>query len=90
MDGILTGDEIMGTDWQSFTDWLLTQQDRSDPVGHLAYDVADDEEWPADTDSLEELERYLKDQGAIKPALEALRQAWEEWFLLAPKSDASR
>jgi len=85
MNGIMTAEEIMEVDWMSFAEWLLAQQDRSDHVGHLAYDVAHDEEWPAGAQYLEELERYLKSCDAIAGALKALRTAWEEWCRLAPR-----
>ncbi len=63
----------------AFTDWLLQQADRDDPVGDLASDVARDPDWPASSRSLSRLLVYLRNRGACEGAIQALRTAWGEW-----------
>ena len=44
----------------AFTDWLLQQVDRNDPVGDLAADVTRDPDWPGSSRSLSRLLVYLR------------------------------
>ncbi len=60
----------------SFTDWLLDQRHRDDPVGDLARDVAMDDDWP-ESDELEECSDYLMGKRAAQAAL---HRAWSEYM----------
>ena len=63
----------------TFTDWLLQQADRDDPVGDLSRDVARDPDWPGSSRSLSRLLVYLHNRGACEGAIAVLRAAWREW-----------
>ncbi|MGQ9683846.1 MAG: YozE family protein [Anaerolineae bacterium] len=63
----------------SFTQWLLQQVDRDDPVGDLAGDAARDPEWPAGGRGLSRFLVYLRNRGACEGAITALQLAWSEW-----------
>jgi len=64
----------------TFTDWLIKQRARRDPVGDLASDVFADETWPEDQDDdLDEMVGYLEMQSAMNEAVDALYAAWTEW-----------
>jgi YozE SAM-like fold len=62
----------------TFTAWLLAQGDRSDPVGHLAYEAHEDADFPA-AGSIETCRDYLAGVGASPEALAALEQAGREF-----------
>lgn len=63
----------------SFTQWLLRQVGRDDPIGDLAGDVGRDPDWPARSKSLNRLLVYLRSRGTCDGAIAALRAAWREW-----------
>jgi uncharacterized protein YozE (UPF0346 family) len=63
----------------TFTEWLLRQADRADPVGDLAGDVTRDPDWPTSGRGLSRFVVYLRNRGACDGAIAALRAAWCEW-----------
>lgn len=63
----------------AFTEWLLRQAGRDDPIGDLASDVGRDPDWPAGSRSLSRFLVYLRNRGACEGAIAALRAAWSEW-----------
>lgn len=70
----------------AFTVWLRQQRHRNDHVGHLAEDVFHDVDWPRydgrgpEVAAFLRYERYLWECGAIPQAVNALYDAWAEWF----------
>ena len=63
-----------------FTWWLLRQRDRDDPIGDLARDVANDNQWPSPLiDGESPFCDYLAFRGACIEARAALRTAWAEY-----------
>ncbi|MCU7843331.1 MAG: sterile alpha motif-like domain-containing protein [Candidatus Thiodiazotropha sp. (ex Monitilora ramsayi)] len=62
-----------------FYNWLLSQENRDDPIGDLANDVEKDKNAPVDSDSLDTWYTYLSMNGACTGALEALEAAWNEY-----------
>ncbi len=63
----------------TFTDWLMAQLHRDDPVGDLARDAARDPRWPAGATSREAVLDHLFDQGAMDRAAEVVYRAWDEY-----------
>ena len=68
----------------AFTEWLLRQAHRNDPIGDLAYDAKDDSTWPS-ADLHTDYRDYLSNQGVSTACLDALRAAWTEWAAVAPE-----
>ena len=69
-----------------FTQWLLRQKGRRDPVGDLARDVGADiagaqppRVWPRYARRLSQYEEALEAYGACQGAMDALQCAWDEW-----------
>ncbi len=62
-----------------FTDWLLEQQHRHDPVGDLAWEAAHDDDWPAHADRYVDIHNYLVTQDAGESTHRAAHQAWAEF-----------
>ena len=62
----------------TFTEWLMTQDRRSDPVGDLAHDVGDDMEWDKDWEEIGDFVAHLG-HGACNEAKAALSRAWGEY-----------
>jgi hypothetical protein len=62
----------------SFSSWLRLQGARADPVGDLARAARADPAWPARTDALPRLDRYLRQRGAPLAQRRALRRAYGE------------
>jgi uncharacterized protein YozE (UPF0346 family) len=62
----------------TFGAWLRAQRGRDDVVGDLAEDAASDRHFPRSRKQEVYIAR-LKAMGASPEALEALRQAWQEW-----------
>lgn len=71
----------MTTFLTSFFPWLLRQADRTDPVGAVAREAAQDPAWPKRTDALPRLDRYLRGRGATVDTRRALRRAYGEWLI---------
>jgi len=68
----------------AFSDWLLLQTHRQDPVGHLARRVAGlQDQWPRDADTLlDDVCRALRDVGLRQSVfIQALLAAWEQWLV---------
>lgn len=63
----------------SFHRWLDQQKGRADPIGDLASDVMHDDRFPSDASSLASAKRYLVSRHAPREALEALKEAWQEF-----------
>lgn len=68
-----------------FLQWLLTQQDRDDPIGDLARDVKKDKKnihtyfnRPLRTVSLKDMYSYLNFRASYR-VLEVLIEAYREW-----------
>ena len=62
-----------------FSEWLLDQRHRNDPVGDLARDAALDPAWPAEAATKSAYREHLRTQGAFPGALAALDAAWAEY-----------
>lgn len=62
----------------TFTDWLLTQKHRDDPVGDLARDAAQDPTWPKE-ETLDSHIDHMESRGACAGAIEALAQTWDKY-----------
>jgi uncharacterized protein YozE (UPF0346 family) len=63
----------------TFLVWLAQQARRDDPVGDSARDMLDDPDWPPTATSFETAWAYLESVNASQKAIEALREAWNEW-----------
>ncbi|MEU2969068.1 YozE family protein [Streptomyces ardesiacus] len=65
----------------SFRTWLVTTHaSEQSPLGDLARDVRDDDEWPdLQFESLREYLDYLNTQGAGIDALDLLEEAWDQY-----------
>jgi uncharacterized protein YozE (UPF0346 family) len=59
-----------------YKQWLLEQTDRQDPIGDLARDASEDEEFPG---ALHEIKDYLYLVGACDGALEAFESSVKEY-----------
>ena len=64
---------------RTFLVWLAQQARRDDAVGDCARDMLDDPDWPATATTFETARAYLESVNASPRAVEALREAWEEW-----------
>lgn len=62
-----------------FFNWLMLQKERDDPIGDLANDAANDELFAEKDSSLDCLVSYLESVTLNHLAIEALREAWEEY-----------
>jgi P4 family phage/plasmid primase-like protien len=63
-----------------FRSWIVDQTEHSDPgIRTFAVEVAHDTTWPMDATTLEELDEYLEQCGAVYQAQEALARAWNQW-----------
>lgn len=63
-----------------FTEWLLQQAKRKDPVGALARDAKNDPEWPSSATSHAELADYLNVSPMRRNVAVSLAQAWSEYI----------
>lgn len=63
-----------------FTEWLTEQIARSDPVGDLARDVAEDASWPGDGQEYATYEVYLRRRVVSPESRLALEDAWSEYM----------
>ena len=63
----------------SFLAWLALQAQRDDAVGDCARDMLDDPDWPTTATTFETARDYLDSVNASRLAIEALREAWDEW-----------
>ena len=70
---------MMGSPNGTFLVWLAQQARRDDAVGDCARDMLDDPDWPPTATTFETACAYLVSVQASPPALEALREAWDEW-----------
>lgn len=70
---LLQGDRRM-----SFRQWLRQQEKRDDPVGDLANDAKYDKR-SAPRDTLPAWTRHLERANACGEAMQALRNAWDEY-----------
>ena len=61
-----------------FSDWLLAQADRDDPIGDLAYDVRRDPP-TAPLWGVKELRDHMGRRRADRAAIRALNEAAAEW-----------
>lgn len=64
---------------RSFYEWLGDQRSRRDDIGRFARDVWDDVHFPRGLNSETDLVRYMQTRGAGADAIEAAREAWEEF-----------
>lgn len=64
---------------QQFYDWLGRQRDRHDPVGSFAKDAWQDANFPRTMASGDDLVSYMQSRGAQEDAVEAAREAWQEF-----------
>lgn len=64
---------------KGFKGWLSLQINRSDLVGDLAKDVANDKETPKGKGSFQKWHDYLSSKGACDGAMEALNIAWDNY-----------
>ena len=62
-----------------FRQWLRQQEERDDPIGDLARDMAHDHNQTAHNPSLPDLYHYLKANRACREAFHALIEAYREW-----------
>jgi hypothetical protein len=61
-----------------FTAWMLERTDHPDGrIGHLAQEIATDDKWPAQVETLDEALDYLQEQNAHREAEDALIFAWD-------------
>ncbi|MBN1122754.1 MAG: hypothetical protein JXJ17_16880 [Anaerolineae bacterium] len=63
----------------TFTSWLFSQNDRSDPVGELARGAERDRTWPRKGNTYHVFEEYLAVDDASRGLLDALALAWAEF-----------
>lgn len=63
----------------SFLTWLALQAQRDDAVGDCARDMLDDPDWPPAATTYPTARAYLESVHASRLAIEALREAWDEW-----------
>jgi len=78
----------------AFTEWLITQQHRQDPIGKLAAHVAADRGWPKEA-SYRELIGYLVRPEVTKledldEIIHGLRQAHFEWRQFTKTSESDK
>ncbi|NOI36812.1 hypothetical protein F0250_23455 [Vibrio cyclitrophicus] len=64
---------------KGFKGWLTLQINRSDLVGDLARDVANDKETPKGRSSFQKWHDYLLSKSACDGAMEALNIAWDNY-----------
>ncbi len=64
---------------EAFLIWLAQQARRDDPVGDCARDMLDDPDWPQTATTFDTAHAYLTSINASTNALDALREAWDEW-----------
>jgi hypothetical protein len=62
-----------------FTDWLLGQTKRLDPVGDLARDAMKASDCPHGNAGIETWRKFLHHRGACTEALQSLEIAWLEY-----------
>ena len=62
-----------------FSNWLLSQSDRDDPVGDLANDAILDPP-PGGQWGVDDLRRHMMNRRACTDAFDALREARREFF----------
>lgn len=62
-----------------FTKWLRQQEQRDDPIGDLARDLARDQYYRLTNPGLNQIYNYLRARGACDEALAALVEAYREW-----------
>lgn len=62
-----------------FYDWLMRQRARGDRVGELARWAIADPAFPRETSAHDDLVEYMRGRGAREDAVEAAREAWEEF-----------
>jgi uncharacterized protein YozE (UPF0346 family) len=75
---------------ETFLVWLALQARRDDPVGDCARDMLDDPDWPAQATTFEMARHYLESVNASPKAIEALREAWDEWRAVTAGAPAGR
>jgi uncharacterized protein YozE (UPF0346 family) len=63
----------------SFYEWLRTQTERNDPVGHIATDAVHDKEWPVESNDHSELREFVESRSFDNYIRDAFEQAWQEW-----------
>lgn len=64
-------------DRSPFHRWLEEQRDRNDPIGDLAVDILNDEQFPSSALTLREVEEHLAGYGAH--IIRAVRRAWQDF-----------
>ena len=62
-----------------FYKWLLMQEQREDPIGDLAFDVHQDEDFPEDEMVLDGLLHHLELKFAGEESMEAMVDAYKEY-----------
>jgi len=62
-----------------FYRWLKRQAERDDPIGDLGGDVQRDRTYPAGTDSLPTIRKYLLHRRVSDEVLQALEEAYQEF-----------
>lgn len=67
----------------AFHRWLVTQANRGDPVGDIAYDIKGDESFPVAETRLAELIAYVKRKTRDDAVLSAFRRAHAEFSSLS-------
>ena len=64
---------------RTFLVWLARQARRDDTVGDCARDMLDDPDWPPSATTFETAQAYLASVNASPQAIDALREARDEW-----------
>lgn len=64
---------------ETFSEYLLRQVLRWDPVGDIAREVNDDPDWPSHVRDIDAFHRYLNTHHAPEAAHDALDAAWAEY-----------
>ena len=72
-----------------FLAWLDTQRERDGPIGDLARDVAQDEDFPR-TMIYPTMRDYLWEKGAVAETCQALREAWRQYHVHASQRHARK
>ena len=68
----------------TFREWILQFKEDHNPIGHLAMDISNDNDFPRNMRSSTEyrrIKKYLENNNAIEDAMKAFEDAWNAYSL---------
>ncbi len=68
----------------NFFEWIITQKDRPDPVGHIADDIYRDSSFPEKSLHFEEIRAYIEDEYHFNNVMKSFESAWFEYIKQYP------